>query len=393
MLPAPVTIICLLLLAATGGPALARPSPDERLLEAVMHASTAVPRYMRAVLLKGHGDTDQLEYRTDVPVPLPAAGEVLIRVRAAAVNNTDVNTRIGWYSRSITAATGDTPTAGSKISDSGWAGEALSFPRIQGADACGHIAAVGPGVEESRIGERVLIDPVLRGASATPLYFGSDTQGSFAEFTVVPASNARAVRSALSDAELASFPCAYTAAENMVTRAGVMAGERVLVTGASGGVGSAAVQLASRRGAVVIAIAGRSKAAAIHALGASQVLPREADLPAALGRESIEVVVDTVGGDGFGQLLDVLVRTGRCAVAGAIAGPVVALDLRTLYLKDLRLLGCTIPEPEVFANLIGYIERGEIRPLISASYPLTEIVAAQNEFMRKSHIGKIVLTL
>jgi NADPH:quinone reductase-like Zn-dependent oxidoreductase len=179
----------------------------------------------------------------------------------------------------------------------------------------------------------------------------------------------------------------------MLARAAVAAGERVLVTGASGGVGSAAVQLAQRRGASVVAIAERAKAAAIHALGAALVLPRDADPLAALGRESIEVVVDVVGGDQLGQRLEVLARNGRYAIAGAIAGPVVALDLRTLYLNDLRLLGCTIPEPEVFANLIGYIERGEIRPVIGASYPLAEIVSAQQEFMRKSHVGKIVLTL
>jgi NADPH:quinone reductase-like Zn-dependent oxidoreductase len=179
----------------------------------------------------------------------------------------------------------------------------------------------------------------------------------------------------------------------MLTRARVTAGEKVLVTGASGGVGSAAVQLASRRGARVIALAARCKAASIEALGASLVLPRETDLPSELGRESIDVVVDVVGGDSFAQLLEVLARAGRYTVAGAIAGPVVALDLRTLYLKDLRLLGCTLPEPEVFPNLIGYIERGEIRPVISATYPLQEIVAAQTEFMRKFHVGKIVLTI
>jgi len=349
--------------------------------------------YMRAVLLKGHGDTDQLEYRTDVPVPSPGVGEVLINVGAAAINNTDINTRIGWYSKSVSAATGATRAVAVTSADSGWAGNALSFPRIQGADACGHIAAVGRGVDPARVGERVLIDPVLREVSARPRYFGSDTNGSFAEFTVVTASNARLVRSTLSDAELASFPCAYTAAENMLARAAVAAGERVLVTGASGGVGSAAVQLAKRRGATVVAIAERSKAAAIQALGASLVLPRDADPLSALGRESIEVVVDVVGGNQLGQRLEVLARSGRYAIAGAIAGPLVALDLRTLYLNDLRLLGCTIPEPEVFASLIGYIERGEIRPVIGASYPLAEIVRAQHEFMRKSHVGKIVLTL
>jgi NADPH:quinone reductase-like Zn-dependent oxidoreductase len=350
-------------------------------------------KYMRAVLLKGHGDTDQLEYRTDVPVPTPGAGEVLVNVHAAAINNTDINTRIGWYSKSVSAAATAAAAVAATSTDSGWAGNALSFPRIQGADACGHIAAVGKGVEPARVGERVLIDPVLRDPSARPRYFGSDTNGSFAEFTVVPASNARLVRSPLSDAELASFPCAYTAAENMLSRAALTAGERVLVTGASGGVGSAAVQLSRRRGATVVAIAERSKAAAIQALGAALVLPRDADPLSALGRESIEVVIDVVGGDQLGQRLEVLARSGRYAIAGAIAGPLVTLDLRTLYLNDLRLLGCTIPEPEVFANLIGYIERGEIRPVIGASYPLAEIVSAQQEFMRKSHVGKIVLTL
>jgi NADPH:quinone reductase-like Zn-dependent oxidoreductase len=193
--------------------------------------------------------------------------------------------------------------------------------------------------------------------------------------------------------ELASFPCAYLAAENMLTRAAVRAGEKVLVTGASGGVGSAAVQLARRRGATVIALAERSKAAAIEELGASPVLPREADLLAALGPGSIDVIVDVVGGERFTQLLEVLVRTGRYAVAGAIAGALVGLDLRTLYLKDLSLLGCTIPPPDVFANLVGYIERGEIRPLIATTYPLQEIAAAQGAFMSKSHVGKIVLII
>ncbi len=353
----------------------------------------SVPRYMRAVLLKGHGGTEQLEFREDVPVPVPAAGEVLVRIGAAALNNTDINMRIGWYSRSVTSGTGSTEALTMGAEDSGWAGDALDFPRIQGADACGHIAAVGARVSPSRLGERVLIDPVLRRGKGRPLYFGSDTRGAFAEFAVVPASNACTISSALSDAELASFPCAHLAAENMLTRASVKAGEKVLVTGASGGVGSAAVQLARRRRATVIALAEPAKAAAIAQLGGARVLARGADLLSELGRESIDVVIDVVGGKGFAQLLEVLVPGGRCAVAGAIAGPLVSLDLRRLYLKDLSVQGCTMPPPEVFPALIGYIERGEIRPLVAATYPLQEIAAAQAAFMRKSHVGKIVLTV
>jgi NADPH:quinone reductase-like Zn-dependent oxidoreductase len=110
-----------------------------------------------------------------------------------------------------------------------------------------------------------------------------------------------------------------------------------------------------------------------------------------LGRESVEVVIDVVGGSQFDELLQLLKRGGRYAVAGAIAGPIVSLDLRTLYLKDLRLLGCTVIESTVFPNLVSYIERGEIRPLVAATYPLNEIVAAQQAFLEKAHIGKIVL--
>jgi NADPH:quinone reductase-like Zn-dependent oxidoreductase len=353
-----------------------------------------IPTRMRAVLLNGHGGFEQLEYRDDVAVPEPASGEVLLRVRAAAVNNTDVNLRVGWYSKAIVEGSG-TGFAAARAADAGWSGEATSFPRIQGADACGEIAAVGAGIDPARIGERVLVDPVLRPPGPAdpgqPAYFGSDCNGAFAEYVAIPATNARRIASPLSDAELASFPCSYSAAENMLAKAGVVAGETVLVTGASGGVGSAAVQLARRRGAQVLALASPAKVAAVGALGATRVLARDADLLTALGRESVDTVLDVVGGGQFAALLELLRRGGRYAVAGAIAGPRVDLDLRTLYLKDLRLLGCTILEPEVFGNLVGYIERGEIRALVSAIYPLREIAAAQRDFLAKSHVGKIVL--
>src|SRR5262249_27616005 len=124
-----------------------------------------IPTRMRGVLLKGHGGFEQLEYREDIPVPAPGPGEVLIRVGAAGANNTDINTRIGWYSKSVTAGTS---AAGSstqaKAEDGGWTGATLKFPRIQGADACGRIATIGAGVDARRIGERVLIEPVLRAA-------------------------------------------------------------------------------------------------------------------------------------------------------------------------------------------------------------------------------------
>lgn len=354
-----------------------------------------IAAHMRAVLLTGHGGYDKLDFRDDVPVPTPGPNDVLIRVAAAGVNNTDINTRIGWYSKSVAEATDAGAASGiDGAGDDGWSGAAFQFPRIQGADACGYIVAVGDDIDPARIGERVLVEPVFRGASRFDiLYFGSEVDGGFAEYSCVPSMHAHRCHSALSDIEMASFPCAYSTAENILTRINVQAGERVLITGASGGVGSAAVQLAKRRGAEVTAMAANAKAGTVLSLGASHVIPRDADLTASFGQEHFDAVVDIVGGPQFSAILNVLKRGGRYGVSGAISGPIVDLDLRTLYLKDLRLIGCTVLEPEVFGNLVSYIERGEIRPMIAAVYDISEIVKAQEAFLTKQHVGKIVLSL
>jgi len=326
---------------------------------------------MRAVLLTGHGGFDRLDIRDDVPVPECGEGDVLVRVGAAGVNNTDVNTRLGWYS------------------GGGWTGS-FEFPRIQGIDACGTIVAVGSGVDASRVGQRVLVEPCWR----DPVQFlGSEVDGAFAEFCRVPSRYAHMVQSSLSDVELASFPCSYSTAENLLTRASVVAGQRVLVTGASGGVGSAAVQLAAARGAVVAALAAVDKQEAVQALGADVVATRDADLVGVFGADSFDAVIDVVGGPGFPPLLDVLRPFGTYAVAGAIGGPTVDLDLRTLYLKDLRLFGCTVLDDGVFAALVRRIEAGDVAPVVAATFPLERIVEAQELFLTKQHVGKIVLDL
>ena len=167
--------------------------------------------------------------------------------------------------------------------------------------------------------------------------------------------------------------------------------ERVLVTGASGGVGLAAVQLAKRRGATVIAVCSSAKSASVRAEGADQTVDREADLVRELGRSSVDVVIDVVGGPGFSQLLDVLRRGGRYAISGAIGGPLAEIDLRTLYLKDLSLLGCTFQDDDVFKSLVEYLESGQVRPVVARSYPLAEIAQAQTDFLDKAHVGKLVL--
>ena len=135
------------------------------------------------------------------------------------------------------------------------------------------------------------------------------------------------------------------------------------------------------------------KSAAVSELGAERTIDRDCRLVDALGRDSIDVIVDLVAGPKWTELLDVLRPGGRYAVAGAIGGPMVELDVRTLYLKDLSFFGCTVLEPEVFANLVRCIEQGSVVPLVAERFPLERIGDAQNAFMSKKHIGKIVLTV
>ena len=223
-------------------------------------------------------------------------------------------------------------------------------------------------------------------------YFGSERDGGFAEYTTLPAQNAIAVNSGFTDAELATFSCSYSTAEGMLTRAHVTDRDTVLVPGASGGVGGALVQLAKRRGARVIAMASEAKHADVAALGPNRILPRAPDnLRAALGDEKVTVVADIVGGAYWPHLIDILERGGRYTCSGAIAGPVVSLDLRTFYLRDLTFTGSTVIAPEVTANLVKYIEAGEIKPALAATYPLAELRDAQAAFIAKKHTGNIVV--
>jgi NADPH:quinone reductase-like Zn-dependent oxidoreductase len=350
---------------------------------------------MMAVVTTGVGGYDRLVL-SRVPVPEPGEGEVLIRVLAAGMNNTEINTRLGWYSSSVTAGTNDASEDvvgdASTRPDGGW-NAATPFPLIQGADCCGRIVAVGRGGDESALGARVLIRACMRTkgfSSWDTTWLGSDLDGAFAQFVVVPAHEVFPVDCDWSDAELATIPCAYGTAENMVRRAGITTGARVLVTGASGGVGSAVVQLAKRRGAHVVGMAGDAKRDQVRALGADEVIGRD-DPRDVLGADSVDVVIDNVAGPGFPAVLGLLRRGGTYVSSGAIGGPLVELDMRTLYLKDLTLIGCTAWDEEVFPDLVSYIERGEIRPLLARVFPLEQIAAAQREFLEKTHVGKFAL--
>jgi len=350
---------------------------------------------MKAVVTTGVGGLEKLEYR-DVPVPAIGPSDVLVRVLAAGLNNVDVNTRLGWYATTVTTGTADlvaSPPDDARRAEGGWS-EPTPFPLIQGADCCGAVAVVGRLAPEELRDRRVVIRPCMRPAGSRDLrtvWLGSDLDGAFAQYVKAPASEVFPIDAELSDAELAALPCAYGTAENLLRRAGVADHERVLVTGASGGVGAAVVQLAIARGAIVIAVTSPGKADAVRALGAELVVARDGDLATELGPQSVDAVIDNVSGPQFGRLLDLLRRGGRYATAGAIAGPLVTLDKRTLYLRDLTVIGCTAWDEPVFPAVLAAASRGQVRPPVTATFPLSEMAAAQAAFLETRRIGKIVV--
>lgn len=356
-------------------------------------------RTMKAVVTMGNGGYEMLQYK-DVPVPKIDEGEVLVKVLAAGVNNTEINTRLGWYSSKVTKSTAQLSTTEDELEDAanekdgGW-NEETPFPFIQGTDCCGEVVEVKDDKDKHLLGKRVLIRACIRHEgwdSMENIWMASDFDGAFAQYVKIPATEVFPVNCNWTDAELGAIPCSYGTSENMVNRAGVKKGDRVLVAGASGGVGSAVVQLAKRRGAYVIAIAeGDFKIEQVKSYGADEVIAYGKDTLAYLGEKSVDVVVDNVAGPNFPQMMKVLKRGGKFVSSGAIAGPIVELDMRDFYLKDLTLIGCTGWDEPVFPNLVSAIEKGEIKPAVAKTFPLENIVEAQKEFALKKHVGKFVL--
>lgn len=355
-----------------------------------MNQHPDLPVTMAGVQLTGHGGPEKLVFRTDIPVPQPGPDQVLVQVLAAGINNTDINTRIGWYAPDVT---GSTDAAGPVDDDAkgGWSG-ALNFPLIQGGDLCGRIVAVGANVSGFSVGQRVttpLCQP--RPSPENPvgmICLGSEYDGAFAQYCCLEARDVYDVSaSPLSDVEIATIPCAYGTAEALLTRANVQASQRVLITGASGGVGMAAVELAALRNAHVTGITSPAKAQAVRRAGATATLDRDGPVP----KDHYDVVIDVVGGGNWPALISGLKPGGTYAVAGAIAGPMVTMDLRQIYLKDLTLHGSTYQPAAVFERLVDLINQGKLRPLVSQTYPLQDIATAQAQFQTKALAGKLVL--
>lgn len=347
-----------------------------------------VPERMMAARIMRHGGPEVLEV-TDVPVPSPGHGELLVHVRAVALNNTDLWTREGAYG-----------LPGNPEALAGWRGP-IEFPRIQGADVAGIVVAVGDGVEGRLLGSRVVIDPAIYdgdGSAAHPVgLMGSERDGGYAQYVTAPVARVHDVsESPLTDAQLAALPTAYGTAVGMLERGGVGAGHTVLVTGASGGVGLALVQLARARDAQVVAVTSASKLAAVRQAGAHTVLDRARDLLAEVrtaAPEGIDVALDVVAGSLLGSGLALLTEGGRWVVAGALGGYEVGFDVRRLYLHNAVVVGSSMHTPAHFELLMQVARRGDVKPVISQVFGLHQVRDAQEELGRRRHVGKLVIAM
>lgn len=338
---------------------------------------------MRAAVLTRFGGPEALEVR-EVPDPVPTEGHLVVRVTAAAMNNTDIWTREGAY------GTAEDPDA-----RAGWRGD-IDFPRVQGGDIAGVVESVASGGDPSLVGRRVLVDPAFYDGHGQPVgLLGSEADGGFAERVAVEAARVHDVStSALSDEELACLPVAYGTAMGMLERGGIGAGETVLVTGASGGVGVALVQLARARGAHVIALTTQAKSSLVAEAGAAVTLDRAQPVRAALRRaapDGLAAVLDVVGGPALPEILPLLRDGGRWVIAGAVGGHTVSLDLRRLYLHNIAVIGSSMHTPQHFDLLASEARGATIRPPVAATYDLADIHEAQREFAARNHVGKIVI--
>lgn len=338
---------------------------------------------MKAAVFSEFGGTDVLRV-VDVPVPEPAQGEVLVRVRAASLNHLDL-----WVRRGLPIET--------------------TMPHIGGSDVAGVVDRIGSGVTGVRPGARVVVNPSLSCGTCEwcrtgeePLcahyrILGEHTQGGFAEYVTVPAANLFPLPEEFSFEHAAAAPLVFlTAWRGLVSRGRLKNGESVLITGASGGVASAAVQIARHIGARVYAVTTTENVEAVRALGADVVYDRnQGDFAKQLygdtKKRGVDVVIDSVGEALWKQNIRSLATAGRLVVYGATTGPKVDIDLRALFWKQVEIIGTTMSNKSEFEEVMRLIFAGVLKPVVDKVFPLDRIREAHERLEQGEQFGKIVI--
>lgn len=347
---------------------------------------------MKAVVIRRHGGPEVLNLE-DVPVPAPGADEVLIRVHACALNNMDIWARSG-------------PPGGRPVFP--WRERA--FPMTTGGDVAGEVEVVGADVDGWTSGDRVVVNPILScgkcefcmaGEQTMCLsykIFGEHTPGGLAEYVVAPASNLLRVPENLA-LEKAAVPAAYcTAWRMMITAGGLRAGEDVLVVGASGGVGTAALLIAKMAGArrIFAVIGGDEKARKAAAAGAIPIDHRKypnfsEEVLAATDGAGVHLAADPVGAPTWAQTIRSLRRAGRMTICGASGGERPDFDIREVYQRHRRIIGAPMGNVSDLRAVMSAIFTGAIDPIIHAVLPLARIAEAHRIMEAREHFGKVVL--
>lgn len=334
------------------------------------------PRGVKAVFFEKHGGPEVLQYG-DFPDPEPAPGEVVVKVEACSLNYLDVFSRRGMP------------------------GIRIELPSITGGDCSGEIAELGAGVEGWSVGQRVLLDPVyVSGRSFRML--GENCRGAFAQYCVAHASQLIALPDAVEHAHAACLPVAYGTSHRMlVTRGELAPGEKILILGASGGVGTSCLLIAKRIGAYVIAAAGGpEKCEKLCALGADETVDYHATDFAAYCRETTggmlsgggyDVVVNFTGGDTWARSLRCVRRRGRLLTCGATAGFDPPTDLRFLWTGELDVRGSNGWQRSDLETLLAWTEAGTLRPVIDCELPLSQGIEAVRRLEERRFFGKIVI--
>jgi NADPH:quinone reductase-like Zn-dependent oxidoreductase len=346
-----------------------------------------VEKFMKAILFHEHGGPEVLQYE-DIETPKPGRGQVLVRLKTAALNRLDLWVRAGWP------------------------GIKLDYPHIPGADGAGEIAATGEGVTNRQVGERVVINSNLGCGECEYCLAGMDNRcrtwellgetrrGTYAEYVAVPASHAYPIPSSYPEQQAAAAALVFhTAWHSLIERGGLRLGESVLVVGAAGGVNTACIQIAKKAGATVYVVGSSAqKLEVAESLGADHLIDRskEGDWSKAVfrlsGRRGVDLVIDNVGTT-YPLSFRAARKGGRILTVGNTGGPKFEIDNRYIFAKHLSLLGSTMGTMADFSKVMDMVFAGHFKPVMDRSFPLEEAAAAHLRMEEGEHIGKITLAV